>query len=251
VNPDEAEEELSMCNNLGFSEVFVISDDTRPNLDVTFDGRNIADREIISEHSQITVTLRDEDSFLLLDDPADLDIRLTYPNLFEWKADPSSEMSQWTPASSIEDNEATYRLTPNLDQVGVYQLVIKARDISGNIAEDSDPYEISFIVINEDEPSTLLVSPNPMTSEALFEYVIDSDRLPTVFALNIYASDGKIIRSFSADDFGGLGPGRNTYRWDGTSQQGALVPQGLYYYEIVDNLVTKADRQIGGLIKLD
>jgi len=250
VNPDEAEEELSMCNNLGFTEVFVIPDDTRPRLDVTFDGRDIADREIISEHTQITVKLRDDASFLLLDDPSDLDIRLTYPDISEWKADPSSEMSQWTPASTIEENEATYVLTPRLDQVGVYQLVIKAKDISGNIAEDSDPYEISFLVIDEDEPSILIVSPNPMTSEALFEYVIDSDRLPTVFALNIYASDGKLIRSFSADDFGGLQSGRNTYRWDGTSQQGAIVPDGLYYYEIVDNLVTKSDRQIGGLIKM-
>jgi len=250
VNPDEAEEELSMCNNLGFTEVFVIPDDTRPRLDVTFDGRDIADREIISEHTQITVKLRDDASFLLLDDPSDLDIRLTYPDISEWKADPSSEMSQWTPASTIEENEATYVLTPRLDQVGVYQLAIKAKDISGNIAEDSDPYEISFLVIDEDEPSILIVSPNPMTSEALFEYVIDSDRLPTVFALNIYASDGKLIRSFSADDFGGLQSGRNTYRWDGTSQQGAIVPDGLYYYEIVDNLVTKSDRQIGGLIKM-
>ena len=251
VNPDEAEEELSMCNNLGFTEVFVIPDDTRPTLDVTFDGRYIADREIISEHSQITVKLRDEASFLLLDDPADLDIRITYPNLFEWKADPSSEMTQWIPASDLDDNEAAYTLTPTLDQVGVYQLTIRAKDISGNIAEDSDPFEISFIIIDEDEPSILFVSPNPMTTEAVFEYVIDTDRLPTIFALNIYASDGRLMRSISAEDFGGLQSGRNTYSWDGTSAQGAIVPQGMYYYEIVDNLVSKPNRQVGGIIKME
>ena len=251
VNPDEAEEELSLCNNLGFTEVYVIPDDTRPTLDVTFDGRYIADREIISEHTQITVKLRDEDSFLILDDPRDLDIRITYPNVAEWKADPSSEMTQWIPASSIENNEATYVLTPTLDQTGVYQMSIRAKDISGNIAEDSDPFEISFIVIDEDEPSILLVSPNPMTTEAIFDYVIDSDRIPTVFELNIYASDGKLIRSLSSEDFGGLQSGRNTYRWDGTSHQGAIVPQGVYYYQIIDNLVTKSDRQIGGLVKMN
>ena len=90
-----------------------------------------------------------------------------------------------------------------------------------------------------------------MTTEAVFEYVIDTDRLPTIFALNIYASDGRLMRSISAEDFGGLQSGRNTYSWDGTSAQGAIVPQGMYYYEIVDNLVSKPNRQVGGIIKME
>ena len=250
VNPGEVVKEVSLCNNLGFTEVYVIPDETIPTLDVTVDGEHIADREIISQHAEFVVKLRDEDSFLLLDDPDDLDIRIFYPQLLEWKADPSSEITQWIPATNIENNEATFILNPRLHQIGIYDLEIRAKDKAGNKVANADPYILSFIVVDQIEPSVLSVSPNPMTNEAIFEYTIDEDRIPSVFALNIYASDGRLVRSISKEDFGGLQAGRNTYRWDGTSSQGAEVPQGIYYYEIVDDQVTKTDRQVGGIVKM-
>jgi len=250
LNPNSEQGEVTTCNNLGFTNIYVVPDDRNPFLDVTFDGRHIRDREKIAPTPEIVVTLRDEGSFIMLDDPRDFTIRLTYPNDSTWAALVSDPLVEWVPSASLDDNRASFIIRPDLDQEGIYTLEVQARDVAGNLAGDQT-FRITFEVdFNADLPK-LTVSPNPMTTFTEFAYYLDSDILPVVFDLYIYTVDGKLVRHADRADFGGLRRGLNTYRWDGLTDYGNELSTGLYFYEIVNSFDSRKEKRKGSVLKLN
>ncbi len=249
INPNEEQPEMTACNNLGFANFYVRPDKRNPFLDVTFDGRHITNGEIVNPTPEIVITLRDEDSFLLLDNPNDFEITLFYPQLLEWKAKANTENVTWIPSSSIDRNVAAFILNPNLNQEGIYTLEVQAKDIAGNKA-GSQKYRITFEVgLTGDVPS-LVVSPNPMDQIVEFKLYVDSDQSPEVFNLNIYSTDGKLVKRVGREGFGGLKRGINTYLWNGRSDGNTPLPSGLYYYHIYNSAVARKEQDRGSIFKL-
>ena len=56
-------------NNIGIKRFYVGGDTQNPILDVTFDGVHIMDGDIVSPNTEIVMQLKDENQFLLLNDP--------------------------------------------------------------------------------------------------------------------------------------------------------------------------------------
>ncbi len=249
VNPNQEQKELSACNNLGFTKIYVRPDLRNPFLDVTFNGRHIANGERIDPNTQITVSLLDEGAAILLNNPNDFDIKLYYPELLEWKAKPSVDGVTWKPAETLDDNKAIFELQPDLNQEGIYVLEVQAKDIAGNKA-GNQTYRISFEIDSSTNIEPLVVSPNPMTSITEFSYYLESDLIPDDFELRIFTTHGKLIKTARKEDFGGLRKGVNSFLWDGRSDYGSEAPQGLYYYEIFNNLVSRKDKPRGSILKI-
>lgn len=249
VNPNEDQKELTTCNNLGFTNFFVVPDRRNPFLDVTFDGRYISDKEEVVATPEILISLRDEDSALLLDNPNDFDISIFSPQNEKWRFTDKSENVTWIPSTSLEENRASFVLHPKFIEEGVYILEVQAKDIAGNKAGNL-AYRISFVVDFSLDVPKLVVRPNPMITSTEFVYYLDSDFIPEIFDLYIYSADGKRIKHASKADFGGLQRGLNTYRWDGLSESGKGLPMGLYYYEIVNSFDSRKEKRKGSILKI-
>ncbi len=246
INPRQDQKEISDCNNLGFAQFYVRPDTRNPYLDVTFDGKHIRDGERISEYPEIVVSLRDDNPFVLLDNPDDFDITLYSPELFSWKIVPGSPVVDWRPATSLEENIARFVITPHLNQEGIYTLKVQAKDIAGNPAGDQT-FRITFQIDLDDDYPKLTVHPNPMTSYADFEYYLDSDIAPDIFNLYIYSADGKLIKHVRKSDFGQLRRGVNRYRWYGQTDSGELLTTGLYFYEFVNSVDGRKTKPKGSI----
>ena len=87
LNSDQAVTEITDCNNFGYREIYIRSDERNPFLTVTFDGKRIRDGEHVGSNPEIKITLDDPGSNLLLDDPSDFDIVLYYPEILRWLVD--------------------------------------------------------------------------------------------------------------------------------------------------------------------
>jgi hypothetical protein len=72
--------EQEHSNNLGVLKFNVSKDVTNPLLDVTFDGVHILNGDIVSAKPEIVMQLKDDNTFIALDDTSDFRVWLRYPN---------------------------------------------------------------------------------------------------------------------------------------------------------------------------
>ncbi len=249
INPHQDQNEVTDCNNLGFSKFYVRPDRRNPFLDVTFDGRHIVDGERVLPTPEIVISLRDETSFLLLDNPEDFEITIYYPQVFEWRVDTTSPVVRWLPATSLEENRASFVITPNFNFEGIYTLEVQAKDIAGNLAGDH-AYRITFEVRFSGEGNKFSVAPNPLVHSSEFSYYLDSEFIPEFFDLYIYSADGRLVKHATKSDFGGIKRGLNKYRWYGYSDYGERLTTGLYYFEIVNSIDSRKNKPKGSVLIL-
>ena len=249
VNPNLEIREQTDCNNFGYKTIYIRPDGRNPFLDVTFNGKHIRDGEIVPEKSIIIVTLEDPGSFVLLNDHNDFDITLTYPQVFVWEPDTSSIAVEWVPATDLSNNQAQFILTPTLNLEGIYTLEVNAKDKAGNPSADR-AYRVTFEIKKEENPILLAVGPNPTSDFVTFDYNLKDDRIPEIFDLYIYSTDGKLVKHVDKEDFGGLRKGSNTYRWNATTSVGEILPTGLYFYEIINSFDSRKDKLKGSVFVL-
>lgn len=251
LNAGQEQGESEYCNNFAYFSFYVIPDDRNPILDVTFDNRHIKNGALVRQNPLIKITLSDFGSKLLLNNSSDFDIKLYYPQLLVWKPRVGMPSVEFIAAQNIFENVAQFVLRPNLNMSGIYTLEVQAKDIAGNFA-GSQAYRISFKVGDSfDSEEPFRIYPNPISDYAKIEYFLNSEILPEVFSLNIYSSSGVLVKSVKKEDFGGILSGLNHYRWNGTDQSGKKLPHGIYFYELVTNIDTKASKKKGSLLLLN
>lgn len=89
-----------------------------------------------------------------------------------------------------------------------------------------------------------------MTAYTEFNYFLNSNIIPEIFDLYIYSTDGRLVKHVDASDFGGIIQGSNRYKWDGYSDYGDRLTTGLYYYEFVNNIDSRKEKQKGSILLL-
>ena len=205
-----------------------------PVLDVTVDGRYILNGDFVSSNPSIVLKLWDENSLLLKTDTLGINVVLKYPcgnencpftAIYFKRSDVT-----WHPASSTSD--FTMEFNPENLPVGEYTLRVEAKDVRNN-ASGTEPYEISFVV---SEDQSILIQkpyPNPSSSIFFFNVVITSDEQPDNMRMEIVNSSGQVVAEYSKYDFF---TGTNLIPWDASN-----LPGGLYLYRIV---LIRAGREI-------
>lgn len=236
VNPDRDQPELYDFNNTGIKDFFVQKDLRNPLVDVTFDGRRIMDGEIVSARPVISITLRDENPWLRLQDTSLFNVLLRYPGAADVTPVPlSADYVRFVPAGSGagSDNRALLELSPHFTESGTYALTVQGRDASGNASGELD-FRVSFEVITEARISNVLNYPNPFTTSTRFVYTLTGEEAPTFFNIRIMTVSGRIVRELTQDELGPLriGAHQTDYAWDGTDMYGDRLANGVYLYQV-------------------
>ena len=226
-------------NNLLQIPFKVEADDEQPILDVTFNGKHILNGDIIDPESEILITLKDDNPYLVMNDISDttlFGIYLTDPNGVQ-KRVPFMDGSggvvmQWIPADA--QNKKFKILYPTMFELdGKYSLIVQGTDRSGNISGDIE-YRISFEIVHESSITYLMNYPNPFSTSTRFVFTLTGTEEPEEMIIQIMTVTGRVVREITEDEIGPISIGRNIteYAWDGTDEFGDPLANGVYLYRV-------------------
>ncbi len=230
-------------NNLLQIPFYVIGDDVNPILDVTFDGRHILNRDIVNPKSEILITLKDDNDFLVMNNITDttlFGVFVTSPDGVQ-KRIPFTDANgfqvmQWIPAESkFKKFKIIYPAA--FDQDGIYELLVQGSDRSGNLSGDLQ-YRIQFEVIHESSITALMNYPNPFSTSTRFVFTLTGSEIPDEFLIQIMTVSGKVVREITEDQLGPIYIGRNIteYAWDGADEFGDPLANGVYLYRVLSEM---------------
>lgn len=240
-NPDNQQPEQIRTNNFIYSDFFVRSDTTQPFLDVTFDGVRILNRDIVSSKPDILIKLTDDSKWLLLNDPGLVKVQLRHPDGSLKDYQYNTDTLRFNAPVTSNANTATINFRPDLPVDGNYELIIAAKDQSGNLAGELQ-YRVGFQVLNKPMISNMLNYPNPFTTSTAFVFTLTGSEVPQNLRIQIMTITGKIVKEITKAELGPIRIGRNIteYKWDGTDQFGQKLANGVYLYRVITNLNGKS-----------
>ena len=124
-------------NNISINPFTVESDKTNPLLDVTFDGIHIMNQDIINSEPEILITLKDENTILMLNEDSDtnnIQVYLMDPNQNTWTRIPYQQQQQIILNYELADDQNPFKIVynPIFSTDGIYKLKVQGRDKSGN-----------------------------------------------------------------------------------------------------------------------
>ena len=228
-----------------------------PLLDVTFDGIHILDGDIVSPEPYITITLDDENEFLLMNEISDtglFDLFILPPNTsiqqpIYFDANSTEYDLTYIPAAD-ENNKFKIEYNPIFQEEGIYKLIVQGRDKSNNYSGDLK-YEISFEVILESKITHFFNYPNPFSTRTQFVFTLTGSQIPDQVMIQIMTITGKVVKTIFKEDLGPLkiGNNRTEYFWDGRDEYGDQLANGVYLYKVtakidgqdIDHRETNAD----------
>lgn len=241
ANPFNNQHQLEQYhfNNLGTLPFNVNVDKINPLMDVTFDGVHIMNGDIVSAKPSVLIKLKDENTFLALNDASDFDVRLKRPGNGTYDTIAFGNNLTFEPAV-LPNNSCKINYTPALAD-GTYELKVQAKDRSGN-ASGKIEYKISFEVINKPTVTNVLNYPNPFSTSTRFVFTLTGSEVPDYFKIQILTITGKIVRDINKYELGHLHIGRNItdYAWDGKDEFGDQLANGLYLYRVLTQLDGKS-----------
>jgi hypothetical protein len=252
VNPRVLPEQYYDNNLLLLGNKVEVSEDgLNPVLDVSIDGRYVANGDFVNPSPLILARIWDENKYMLKTDTAGVRLFLTYP----CGAPPcaperillTDSRVQWFPATTLSDFRVVFHPL-NLPD-GEYRLRVEGADARGNGA-GLDPFEVTFRVKAE---TTLVVSdayPNPTSGDVYFKVVISGSALPDALAFEVLSVNGQVRDRLTTAHFPALHIGSNELVWNGTSANGNALPNGIYIYKLTVGAGDKRVQRIGKIALL-
>ncbi|MBL7850371.1 MAG: hypothetical protein JNN04_05685 [Cyclobacteriaceae bacterium] len=250
VNP-RLHPELYYDNNLLplYEYLEVEADETGPVLEVTIDGRRVVNGDAVSATPEIKARIIDRNPFLFKTDTTGVNLYLRFPCdngsacQFRRITLSSPEVS-WTPASLTEEFSVTYQ--PATLAAGDYLLRVEAADASGNLS-GAEPFEVAFVVLDEEVFAVRAVYPNPSPDEFYFKLFMASS-VPDDFQLEVFSSSGQSVQRFGPETLPLLHVGTNELSLKAADAQGNLLPPGIYLYRFTVSVEGKVFIESGRLV---
>jgi hypothetical protein len=227
-------------NNIAQVPFNVEQDEVNPLLDVTFDGVHIMDGDLVSGKPHISITLDDENPYLIMDSDTDTSnffVYMTPPNGIEERIyftnGLGEEIMSWIVADDAE-NKFYIEYDPILATDGFYTMRVQAKDKSNNDSGDLD-YIISFEVVNASTITEVMNYPNPFSTRTQFVFTLTGNTVPDYMKIQIMTITGKVVREITTDELGAMHVGRNRteYWWDGRDEFGDQLANGIYLYRVI------------------
>jgi hypothetical protein len=230
VNPRVIPEQVYENNQLIIpGGLDVEADVFKPVLEVTFDGRVLADGDFVSANPKIVLRLWDDNDSFLKKDTLGIRMFLEYP-CPPCDDDPTVYFGrpdvQWFPATETSDFRVHFSPADLPD--GVYRFSVAIEDASGN-SIGFGPYSITFRVQREESVLMLAPYPNPSPGFVVFTLIVSGEDAPDAIDLTVLGADGRELAHLSPRQ---VMVGTNEIIWDGTQDSGQLLPNGLYLYRI-------------------
>lgn len=226
-------------NNLLQIPFYVNADDKNPILDVTFNGTHILNGDIIDPNSEILITLKDDNEFLIMDNVSDtalFGVYLTYPSgdikRIPFTDGQGNTIMQWVPAEP--QNKRFKIIWPSeFTSDGTYTLMVQGTDRSGNLSGDIE-YRVSFEIIHESSITNMMNYPNPFSTSTRFVFTLTGSEEPDDILIQIMTVTGRVVKEINEDELGPIHIGRNIteFAWDGTDEFGDPLANGVYLYRV-------------------
>jgi hypothetical protein len=256
VSISDAYRDELQYNNFYSRNYVVRSDTTSPNIEVFVDNRYlppvtdpITDPEnpnlpFVQQQPTIDIYWKDNNPAKRLNDSTLVNVELFGNDQQKTVYRVGSpELTFQPPKQKNGKNEAYAQFRPDLSgyQDTVLTMRVNARDESGNIAEQGNGYTISFKVTNDVGITSFYPYPNPMSSFTNFAFQLygASPEAIDQLKLRLYTLSGRPVRSFDLkrDAYllrdGQLQIGWNILRWNGTTEGGKPLANGVYLYDVV------------------
>jgi hypothetical protein len=218
-----SEPEFYNYNNISQKSFFVVRDSINPLFQLTIDGKEIINGDIVSAKPEIVISLKDNGPLPLKKE----DFTLVHNNI-QVRLDTAAIDFQYSPHPN---SEAVIKWNPVLKD-GKQTLEILAKDASGNFF-DSTSAKFVFYVYNTFDLTKVFNYPNPFTNETHFTFELrGDDKNMEDFYIKVYTVAGRLIKEIRVDPFS-LKAGFNKIHWDGRDQDGDEVANGVYFYKII------------------
>jgi len=226
-------------NNLLQVPFWVAGDDVHPILDVTFNGQHILNGDIIDPESEILITLKDDNPYLVMDNISDttlFGIYVTDPSgnqkRIPFMDGSGNTVMQWIAADP--QSKRFKIIYPTLfTQDGKYLLIVQGTDRSGNISGDIE-YRVNFEIVLESSITYMMNYPNPFSTSTRFIFTLTGSEAPDDMIIQIMTVTGRVVREITEAEIGPISIGRNIseYAWDGTDEFGDPLANGVYLYRV-------------------
>lgn len=238
-NPDFEQAEQFIFNNIGIRQFHVKRNQLNPLLNVQFDQTRIRDGDIVSPSPVIDVRLYDNNEFLLNQDPNNFQQAIIFEDGTRIDYDYPSINLEFFPGTLENENVPMMRLIPDLLDEGNYKFVAQAKDATGTFS-GTFAYEVDFRVVSNSCIPSFYNYPNPFHESTTFEYSLTGTNLPESIDIDIYDGRGQIVRRITDGELNtyGIGNNRILYTWDGKSENGSQLANGVYYYRLILNGLT-------------
>lgn len=226
--------DINFLNNYASYSFNVKKDGKEPLIDVFFDNKRIINGEIVSPNPKISITIKDENNFLLLTDTTNVEMYLKKEDEQVYKRIAFSDNKVTVQnIGTTSNNKIDFLYTPNTLVDGKYSFKLRGKDASGNYNATSD-YLVNFEVINEQTITNFLPYPNPFTTSMKFVFQV-TGKVPDKIKVQIMTVTGKIVREVFKNELGPINIGNNIsdFTWDGTDQFGDRLANGIYFYNVI------------------
>ncbi len=245
LNYDKKVNELTFLNNFLATNFIVNNDRSNPFINVTFDGVNIMNGDIVSATPLINISSIDNNKYILQNDTSLFNLMIRKPGSFDFeKINLNSSEIQYFPAIDNKNNAKIIFKPQNLVD-GKYALKVQAIDAVGNKAGEND-YEIEFTIINKSTISNFFPYPNPATTNIRFVFTLTGSKVPDDLLIRISTITGKVVKEITKLEFGNIKIGNNIseYAWDGNDMYGDRLANGVYLYQVFTRIDNKAIENI-------
>jgi hypothetical protein len=220
------EEEYYTFNNLTNNYFYVIRDSIRPNFNITFDGKEIINGDIISSEPEVVITLEDNSPLQL--DSTFFTIVHTYKNVPKIIKIPGPDIKYEN--FPYPNSKVIVTWTPKLED-GRHVLEVLAKDASGNFFDSTSSRSV-FNVFNNPDLLQVYNYPNPFSDNTYFTFEIRGNTPPEEVKIKVFTVAGRLIKEFLLNS-AALQIGFNKIYWDGRDQDGDEIANGLYFYKVI------------------
>lgn len=232
VNP-RLQLEQHYFNNI-YEVSFSVRSKLHPIMDVAFDGVHILDGDLVSPSPVISVTVKDENRHIYLQDPSAMSLILITPEGQEQEVSLLNNPQEITYTAATEQNDFKLEYKPTKLMDGRYTMEVRAKDAAG-VSSGISPYRIGFEVVSEASVTNFYPFPNPFSTKTNFIFTLTGSTIPEHMKIQILTVTGKVVREIMKEELGPLRIGNNKteYAWDGTDTYGDKLANGVYLYRVV------------------
>jgi hypothetical protein len=210
----------------------ITKDIVAPILDVFFDGRTIANGEVVAPNPRISFVLSD-DRFMSMDTSLlEIFIKPCADNSCDFQKLALQDMT----LSQLSDRSFELAYTSELSASGTYELLVNAKDTQG--ASSSSAFTIQFMIAEDEAKVTVVSSPNPASDFVRFHAEGYSARNLQAIKYTIY-------------DLKGIEQATQEFTASSASSDWYWVPNvssGIYVYTVAFRQATGSDVTVSGKI---
>ncbi len=220
--------ELSETNHYITDQIVVFADTIKPEIQVSYDGRQIVGGDYVSPQPEILINIYDNSQISVDSDTSKINLFLDNERI-----NYSEGSLKIFPINiSAEPRlKARVHFTPVLTD-GDHSLEVFVKDVRGNLAY----YRDDFQVISEFEILNVFNFPNPFSdgTEFTFHLTAPSEQM----MIKMYTVSGRLVRTIERL---GLEAGFHRIYWDGLDQDRNIMANGVYLYKVI---ARSGDKQV-------